>query len=84
LKFLGIGLFQKDASLYKIIYKPHPNVYTLQFPMTLVAHLTFYVSKLKPIHENKKKKDQKQAYNLRFDFIEHKFVGEVKCILAAR
>jgi hypothetical protein len=74
----------KYASLYKIIYKPHPNVYILQLPMTLVAHLTFHVSRLKTIHENKKRKDKKQVYYLGFNFIEHKFVREVKCILAAR
>ncbi len=50
-------------------------------PTTLVAHLTFHVSKLKPIHEDERKKDQKQAYHQRFDLIEHKFVKEVGCIL---
>jgi hypothetical protein len=51
--------------------------------MTLVAHLTFHVSKLRPIHENKKRKDLKQAYHPWFDLIEHKFIGEVECILVA-
>jgi hypothetical protein len=69
---------------YKIIRKPHFDVYILQLPMTLVAHLTFHMSKLKPIHENKKGKDQKQAYHPRFDIIEHKPRRETECILAAR
>jgi hypothetical protein len=52
--------------------------------MTLVAHSIFHVSKLKPIHEDKKRKDQKQAYHLGFDLIEHKFVGEMEGILVVR
>jgi hypothetical protein len=74
----------KYVGPYTIIHKPHPNVYTFQLPMTLVAHSTFHVSKLKPIHEDKKRKDQKQAYHPRFDLIGHKFAREVECILAAR
>jgi hypothetical protein len=50
----------------------------------LVAHSTFHVSKLKPIHENKKRKNQKQVYHSGFDLTEHKFIGEVECILATR
>ncbi len=50
----------------------------------LVAHLTFHMSKLKPVHEDKKKKDCKQAYHPRFNLIEHKFIGEMECILATR
>jgi hypothetical protein len=52
--------------------------------MMLVAHPTFHVSKLKSIHEDKKRKDQKHAYHLGFDLIEHKLVGEVECILTAK
>ncbi len=52
--------------------------------MMLVAHPTFRVSKLKQIHENKKRKDQKHAYHLGFDLIEHKLVGEVECILTTK
>jgi len=52
--------------------------------MMLVAHLTFHVSKLMLIHEDKKRKDQKHAYHPRFDLIEHKLVGEVECILTAK
>jgi len=70
--------------LYKIIHKPQPNVYILQLPMMLVAHPTFYVSKLKLIHEEKKKKDRKQTYHLGFDLIEHKLIGEVEYILPTR
>jgi ABC-type cobalt transport system substrate-binding protein len=51
--------------------------------MTLVAHLTFHMSKLKSVHEDKKRKDKKQAYHPWFDLIEHKFIGEVECILVA-
>jgi hypothetical protein len=29
---------------------------------------------LKPIHEEKKNKNQKQTYHLRFDLIKHKFI----------
>jgi hypothetical protein len=47
----------KYVSPYKIIHKTHPDVYILQLPMMLVAHLTFHMSKLKPIHEDKKRKD---------------------------
>jgi hypothetical protein len=74
----------KYACLYKIIRKTHLDAYTLQKLKALVAHLTFHVSKLKPIHEDKKRKDHKHAYHPRFDYIEHMFVGEVKCILATR
>jgi len=74
----------KYTSPYKIMHKPHPNMCTLQLPMTLVAHSTFHVSKLKPIHEDKKRKDKKQAYHPRFDLIEHKLVGEMECILVVR
>jgi hypothetical protein len=52
--------------------------------MMLVAHPTFYVSKLKLIHEEKKKKDRKQTYHLGFDLIEHKLIGEVEYILPTR
>jgi hypothetical protein len=47
----------KYVGLYKVIRKPHLDVHTLQLPTTLVAHPTFYVFKLKPIHEDKKRKD---------------------------
>jgi hypothetical protein len=47
----------KYVGPFKIIHKPHPNVYILQLSTTLVAHLTFHVSKLKLVHENKKRKD---------------------------
>jgi hypothetical protein len=46
--------------------------------------MTFHVSKLKLLHEDKKKKDRKQAYHPRFNLIEHKFVREVKHILIVR
>jgi hypothetical protein len=49
-----------------------------------MAHLTFHVSKLRLIYEDKKRKDRKQAYHPRFDLIEHKFVAEVKCILIVK
>jgi hypothetical protein len=42
------------------------------------------VSKLKLVHEDKKRKDQKHAYHPRFDLIEHKFIGEVECILTVK
>jgi hypothetical protein len=58
-KTLANRFVPKYVGLYKIICKPHPNVYTLELPTMLVAHLTFHVSKLKPIHEDKKRKDQK-------------------------
>ncbi len=45
--------------------------------MTLVAHPTFHVSKLKLVHEDKKRKDWKHAYQPRFDLIKHKLAGEV-------
>jgi hypothetical protein len=35
-------------------------------------------------NEDKKKKNKKQAYNSRFDIIEHKLIGEVECILGAK
>jgi hypothetical protein len=47
------------TGLYKVIHKPHPDVYILQLPITLIVHPTFHVSKLKPIHDNKKRKDWK-------------------------
>jgi excinuclease UvrABC helicase subunit UvrB len=50
----------------------------------LVVHPTFHVSKLKPIHDNKKRKDKKQAYHQRFDIIKHNIIKEVECILATR
>jgi len=50
----------------------------------LVAHPTFHMSKLKPIHEDKKRKARKQAYHPIFDFIEHKFAREMECILVAK
>jgi hypothetical protein len=74
----------KYAGLYKNIRKPHPDVYILQLPMTLVTHPMFYVSKLKPIHKDKKRKDWKHTYHPRFDLIEHKLVGGVECILTSR
>jgi hypothetical protein len=46
----------KYASLYKVVHKAHPNIYTLLLPTTLVAHLTFHVSKLKPFNEDKQVK----------------------------
>jgi len=73
----------KYVGFYKIICKPHPDVYTLQLLMTLVAHPTFHVSKLKLVHEDKKRKDHKQAYHLGFNLIEHKLVGEIECMLTA-
>ncbi len=39
------------------------------------------MSKLKLIHDDKKRKDHKHAYHPIFDFIEHKLVGEIECIL---
>jgi hypothetical protein len=59
LKTLANRFIPKYAGLYKIIHKPQADVYTLQLPTMLVAHLTFYVFKLKPVHEEKKKKDWK-------------------------
>jgi hypothetical protein len=35
------------------------DVYILQLPTMLVTDSTFHVSKLKPIHEDKKRKDKK-------------------------
>jgi hypothetical protein len=55
-KTLANRFIPKYVNLYKIIHKPHLDVYTLQLPMTLVAQSTFHVSKLKPIHENKKRR----------------------------
>ncbi len=49
----------KHMGSYKIIHKPHLDVYILQLPMMLVTHSTFHVSKLKLIHEDKNRKDQK-------------------------
>jgi hypothetical protein len=49
----------KCTGPYKIICKPHFNMYNLQLPTMLVAHLTFHVSKLKLIHDGKKRKDWK-------------------------
>jgi hypothetical protein len=71
---------EKYARPYKLLYKLHPNVYILLLPTTFVAHSTFHVFKLKLFYKNKKKKNKKHAYHLRFDFIEHKLVGEVECI----
>ncbi len=59
LKTMANRFIPKYMGFYKIICKPHPNVYTLQVPTMLVAHPTFHVSKLKPIDEDKKRKDQK-------------------------
>jgi hypothetical protein len=70
----------KYARPYKMFHKLHPNVYILLLPTTFVAHSTFHVSKLKLFHENKKNKNKKHAYHLRFDIIEHRLVGEVECI----
>jgi hypothetical protein len=72
------------TGLYKVIHKPRLDVYTLQLPTTLVGHPTFHVSKLKPIHDNKKRKDQKQTYHPRFYLIEHKIVRDVECTLTTR
>jgi hypothetical protein len=83
-KALANRFIPEYAGLYKVNHKPHPNVYTLQLPTMLVVHPTFYVSKLKQIHDNKKRKDRKQAYHPRFDLIEHKIAREVECILAIR
>jgi hypothetical protein len=47
-------------------------------------HPTFHVSKLKSIHDDKKKKDHKYAYHPIFDFTEHKLVGEIECILTMK
>jgi len=58
-KILANRFIPKYVGPYKVILKPHLDVYTLQLPMTLVAHQTFHVSKLKPVHEDTKKKDQK-------------------------
>ncbi len=80
-KTLANRFVPKYTDPYKIIHKPHLDVCILQLPTTLIAHLTFHVSILKPIHENKERKDRKQAFHPRFDFIKHKFVGEVECIL---
>jgi hypothetical protein len=55
LRTLANRFIPKYAGPYKIIHKPEPNVYTLQPPTTLVAHSSFYVSKLKPIHEENKR-----------------------------
>jgi hypothetical protein len=52
--------------------------------MTLVAHPTFHVSKLKLVHEDKQGKDQKHAYHPGCDLIEHKFIGEMECILIVK
>jgi hypothetical protein len=56
-KILGNRFVPKYASPYKIICKPYHDVNTLQLPMTLIAHPTFHVSKLKLVHEDKKRKD---------------------------
>lgn len=80
LKTLANRFIPKYMGPYKIIRKPYPNVYTLQLLMMLVTHLIFHVSKLKPIHEDKKEKDRKHAHHPWFNLIEHKLVGEAKCI----
>jgi hypothetical protein len=83
-KTLANRFVLKYACLYKIICKPHFDVYILQLLTTLVAHSTFHVSKLKLVHEDKKRKDHKHAYHARFNHIEHKLVEEAECILATR
>jgi hypothetical protein len=73
----------KYANPYKVLHKPHLNIYTSLLPTTLVAHLTFHVSKLKPFNEDKKSlKDKKYPYHPRFDLIEERLTREVECILA--
>jgi hypothetical protein len=76
LKTLANRFVPKYVSPYKIIRKPHPDVYTLQLPTTLVAHSTFHVSKLKLVHEDKKRKDQKQAYHPRFNLMSINLQGK--------
>jgi hypothetical protein len=54
LEALANRFIPEYAGLYKVIHKPHPDVYTLQLLTTLVVHPTFHVSKLKPIHDTRK------------------------------
>ncbi len=63
-----------------MLYKLHPNVYILLLPTTFATHSSFHVFKLKLFYKNKKKKNKKHAYHLKFDIIEHRLVGEVECI----
>jgi len=76
-EILGNRLVPKYVGPYKIICKLYHDVYTLQPPTTLVTHPSFHVSKLKLVHEDKKRKDWKHAYHPRFDLIKHKLAREV-------
>jgi hypothetical protein len=41
---LANRLVPEYTSIYKVIHKPHLDVYILQLPITLVVHPTFHVS----------------------------------------
>jgi hypothetical protein len=67
----------KYAMLYKILHKPHPNVYTLKLLINFVAHLTFHISKLKLILRDEHRLNWKQKVGLEVNAIEHKLVGKI-------
>lgn len=84
LETLAAHFIPKYAWLYRIMHKPHSDLYTLLLLKTFVAHLMFHVSKLKLFKVNDKKLERKQEYHKGFNIMEHRLIVEIKCILGAK
>jgi hypothetical protein len=64
LEALAACFIRKYAGPYRVMHKPHLNVYTL-LAITFMVHPMFHVSKLKPFKADVKKLERKQEYHKR-------------------
>jgi len=84
LEALAACFIPKYARPYRVMHKPHLDVYTLLLPTTFMAHLTFHVSKLKLFKMDDKKPERKQKYHKGFNLMEHQLTAKIECILGAK
>jgi hypothetical protein len=80
---LVVHFIPKYAGLYRIMHKPHPDLYTL-LTTTFMAHPTFHVSKLKSFKVDDKRLERKLEYHKGFNLMEHQLTVEIECILGAK
>jgi hypothetical protein len=83
-KALATLFIPKYARLYKIMHKPHPDLYTLLLLTTFMAHPMFHASKLKLFKVNNKKAKRKQEYHKGFNLMEHQLAAKINCILGTK